>query len=139
MIYERYVFFARNQQISEPIDHYVTELKKLAQSCEFETLTNGLIRDRIVCGLQDNGLRKRLLRTGELTLGKTVSRCRATETTKNQIKTLTRAANVGDYTVHGVHTSGQSQYKPGKPKKKYNNTDLSLSLTMTQGQGSFHF
>ena len=47
-IYERYVFFSRNQDSGESIDHYVTVLKNLADTCEFGALKESLIRDRIV-------------------------------------------------------------------------------------------
>lgn len=33
--YERFVFFSRNQKVDETIDHYVTELQKLAKLCDF--------------------------------------------------------------------------------------------------------
>ena len=42
---ERHVFNTQNQQISETIDQYVTDLKTKAKTCEFGTLTDSLIRD----------------------------------------------------------------------------------------------
>ena len=81
LTYERHLFFTRSQGSSKSFDHYITDLKKLAQSCEFSTLQDGLIRDRIVCGLTDNGLlREHLLRDADLTLEKTITICRASET-----------------------------------------------------------
>lgn len=67
-IYERYVFFSRNQDSGESIDHFVTVLKNLADTCEFEALKESLIRDRIVFGIQDSSVRERLLRDAKLTL-----------------------------------------------------------------------
>lgn len=46
--YLRHLFFTREQGQSEPIDAYVTDLKNKARDCEFEQLTESLIRDRIV-------------------------------------------------------------------------------------------
>ena len=41
-IYEHYVFFLRKQENEESINHYVTILKNLADTCEFETLKESL-------------------------------------------------------------------------------------------------
>ena len=34
-IYERYVFFSRNQENGESIDHFITVLKTMSNACEF--------------------------------------------------------------------------------------------------------
>lgn len=60
-IYERYMFFSRNQENGESIDHYVTVLKTLADTCEFGALKESLIRDRVVFGILDSSVRARLL------------------------------------------------------------------------------
>ena len=62
--YERHVF-TRAQGATEGIDAYVTELRKLARNCEFGDLHDSIVRDRIVCGIRRNEVRKRLLREKE--------------------------------------------------------------------------
>ncbi|XP_041984951.1 uncharacterized protein LOC121737351 isoform X1 [Aricia agestis] len=49
----RYHFFTRNQEIGETINQYVTNLKLLAKTCQFQNLEQELIRDRIVCGIKN--------------------------------------------------------------------------------------
>ena len=66
--FERHKFNIRNQEENESIDQYVTVLRTLAATCEFETLHDGLIRDRIVCGIRNQSIIERLLRKSELTL-----------------------------------------------------------------------
>lgn len=58
---ECYRFFTKNQSSSEAIDSYVTELKLLAKTCHFGPLRDSLIRDRIVCGINNASMRERLL------------------------------------------------------------------------------
>ena len=70
--WERHIFNTRNQQPGETIDQYVTDLKTKAKSCEFSTLSDSLIRDRIVGGIINDSTRSRLLRTTDLTLEKAV-------------------------------------------------------------------
>lgn len=59
-IYERYVFNNKHQESSESVDAYVTKLRKLSLTCEFGQLADQMIRDRIVCGIKDNAVRKKV-------------------------------------------------------------------------------
>ena len=88
LTYIRHVFFTRNQGQDEPIDNYLTDLRNKAQPCEFEHLSDGLIRDRIVCGIKDEVCRARLLRESDLTLKKAIDICRAQEMSTKQLKSL---------------------------------------------------
>ncbi|XP_022791986.1 uncharacterized protein LOC111331190 [Stylophora pistillata] len=54
IIYERYKFNNSSQEQTESIDTYMTALRALAETCEFGTLRDHLIRDRIVCGVREN-------------------------------------------------------------------------------------
>ncbi len=47
-------FFTRAQGPNETIDAYVTDLKNKAKDCEFGRLTEDLIKDRIVCGVNND-------------------------------------------------------------------------------------
>ena len=62
VLYERFVFNSAVQKPGETIDEYVVRLHQMADSCEFGTLKDSLIRDRIVIGTTDEGGRERLLR-----------------------------------------------------------------------------
>lgn len=84
--YIRYVFFTRNQGQHESVASYVTYLKTKAKPCKFEHLSDGLMHDRIVCGIQNEGCRARLLREAELTLTKAIDICRAQEVSSQQSK-----------------------------------------------------
>ena len=90
---ERHIFNTRTQQPGESIDHYVTDLRKKASSCEFGTLHDSLIRDRIVCGICSDHTRSRLLKEVDLVLPKAIDMCRADEITASQIKTLATPSN----------------------------------------------
>lgn len=92
-----------DQKQGVSFDQYLVELHTLAKSCEFGQLKDQLIKDKIVTGIPDNGLRERLLREKDLTLDKAVQMCRAAETTRAQAKELSRE----DTTVHAVKMEGQ--------------------------------
>lgn len=86
--FERHRFFTCVQKMGENIDQYVNELRNRGKTCEFGGLTESLIKDRIVCGITDNGLRERLLRESDLDLEKALALCRAAETVRSQAKEL---------------------------------------------------
>ena len=118
--YERHVFNTRNQKQGETIDQYITELRMKAKTCEFGTLNDSLIRDRVVCGIVDDKVRARLLRETDLTLQKAIDICRANEITSKQVKTL---ANEGAITAD----INAIQHSKDATKKKLKSRDQNLS------------
>ena len=50
VIFERAKFNLRSQQDGESVDNFITDLYCLPEYCEFGTLRDSLIRDRIVVG-----------------------------------------------------------------------------------------
>ena len=66
VIYERYIFHTTQQEPNEIISEYITKLKRLAVSCDFGTLKEDMIRDRIVIGTSDEEVRPHLLRNPSL-------------------------------------------------------------------------
>ncbi|XP_070537048.1 uncharacterized protein [Ptychodera flava] len=88
VIYERYVFNNRAQEQEESIEAYASVLRGLATTCNYGTLNDELIRDRIVCGLRENSVRRKLLQEADLTLTKCLDICKAAESTTVQIKAI---------------------------------------------------
>ena len=93
VIYERYRFNNHSQESDESIDAYTTALHTLAETCEFGSLKEDLICDRLVCGIRDNSPRKKLLQEPKLTLDKCLDSCRAAEVTKLQMQAMTNQNN----------------------------------------------
>ena len=48
-IYETFKFFTRDQEETESLTDYIAALKKLSKTCNFGTLRDRLVRDKIVC------------------------------------------------------------------------------------------
>ena len=88
--FERYRFNRRTQEAGESYDQYKTALRKLAESCDFDTITpDEMLRDRLVFGIRDSKVRERLLRESKLSLAKTDEICRASESMQ-RVVTLTQ-------------------------------------------------
>ena len=60
LIVERHKFNTRRQNPGELIDHYITDSKTLAASCEYGSLVNDLITSQLVAGIQSDKVRDRL-------------------------------------------------------------------------------
>ena len=66
VVYERFVFFDRQQKEGESTEEFITALHTLAEYCKFDTLS--LIRDRIVSGILDKELSEKMQLRGDLKL-----------------------------------------------------------------------
>ena len=69
---ERHKFNTRVQERGESIQSFVVDLKNKASTCEFGDLKEEMIKDRLVCGIQNDRLRRNLLREDKLTLKKAI-------------------------------------------------------------------
>ena len=49
---------------------FVTELKRLSEYCSFGETLDDMLRDRLVCGVRDSRLQRRLLTEKDLTFAK---------------------------------------------------------------------
>ncbi|XP_028416384.1 uncharacterized protein K02A2.6-like [Dendronephthya gigantea] len=70
LIAERFRFHKRDQRENENIHIYVAEIRKLSEHCEFGTALNDSLRDRLVCGLRNEAIQKRILVETSLTFEK---------------------------------------------------------------------
>ncbi|UYV77037.1 K02A2.6-like [Cordylochernes scorpioides] len=103
--YKRYQFFTTEQGENQNFDDYVTELKNKSMDCEFGELADSLVRDRIIIGIKDKALKERMLQDPDLSLAKAIDLGRATETSRQQVKNITRE----DVDLHSIKY--KKQYK----------------------------
>lgn len=104
-------FNTKTQARGESLGQFVTELRTLAKKCKFGQLSDELIRDRIVCGINNEKLKERLLRDGELTIPRTISVCRASEETTHMMTNL-------NHEKAAVATVSKKRDRGGQPYKQ---------------------
>ncbi|XP_037119455.1 uncharacterized protein LOC119130054 isoform X2 [Syngnathus acus] len=129
---ERHKFHTRNQKQGETIESFISDLKIKAKSCHFAELTDELICDRIVCGINNDSIRKALLRDSDLTLAKAISICRVYEMTEENTRALTLQVNPVDALQQ---SSSRGQYR--SRNKKANQYD-SKNITTCNHCGGSH-
>ena len=78
-IVQRFTFNTRSQREGEIIAEFVAELRRLSEHCKFGDTLDDMLRDRVVCGIRDVRLQRRLLAESELTFKKAFEICQATE------------------------------------------------------------
>ena len=114
VLYERFVFNSAIQKPGETIDEYVVRLRQMTDSCEFGTLKDSLIRDRIVIGTTDEGGRERLLRERPVpNLEKAIESLRAFEISRTHKQVI--SGKEPEMIQHTVKR--HIAYKPKGPRK----------------------
>ena len=88
-----------NPKKNETVERYkffsiCTDLKLLATTCNFGDFKDSLVRDRIICGIQDKQLREDLFKDPCLDLQRCLDACRAADLSKQRSKTLEEGENV---------------------------------------------
>ena len=69
-IVQRYRFHSRFRQPEESVATYISELRALAQWCIFGSSLEDMLRDRLVCGINNEAIQRRLLSETSLTFAK---------------------------------------------------------------------
>jgi len=115
--FERYCFNRRMQEDGETYEQYRTALRKLSQTCEFNSITpQEILRDRLVFGINNDKVRERLLREANLTLDKTDEICRAAESMVHQMKVVGEGTTVN--AVAGKRRSEDTTVSSAKPTRE---------------------
>ena len=90
---KRYKFFSRFQNPGKSLETFITDLKLLATIYNFGDLKDSLVRDGIICGIQDKQLREDL-KEPSFDLQRCLDACRATELSTERSKTLKEGEQV---------------------------------------------
>ncbi|XP_031747556.1 uncharacterized protein K02A2.6-like [Xenopus tropicalis] len=114
VIIQRFHFHKRNQRADETISTYIAELRHIAEHCQFGEFLNDMLRDQLVCGIQNEALQRRLLAEPNLTLAAAQEKALAAETALLHTKAI-------HHTATSVHTISSKQaddiqFQNNKPK-----------------------
>ena len=66
-IVQRFRFHSRQRESGETVAAYVAELRAIAEFCNFKDTLEDMLRDRLVCGVNDATMQKKLLSEPTLT------------------------------------------------------------------------
>ena len=117
VLVERAKFNKRIQQPGESVDAFIQNLYRLADDCEYSSLKNELIRDRIIVGVLDDALSDRLQSKLKLTLEEAVQMSRQAEARQQSKEVVRGSAQANTSTVNLVKSAKQNNMQ-NQPAQK---------------------
>ena len=137
-IIKRYEFNTRKQKPGETIAEFTAALRKIADDCEFGTVLNDMLRDRLVFGVSDKKLQNRYLRESTLTYVQARDMALAAETADKDSRrlqdtsdacgsTLLYARSQQDETVANVRNSYNCRPRSGRPSSDTSSSSATSS------------
>nr|XP_033495922.1 uncharacterized protein K02A2.6-like [Epinephelus lanceolatus] len=118
-IMQRWKFNTRNRKPEESVSDYVAELRKLAQDCNYGESLTVMLRDRLVCGINDDRIQRRLLSEDGLTFDKALKFAQAMEAANRDIMDLHGMKEQGKWsrTAGSVNKVNDTRSKPQRDMK----------------------
>ena len=131
VIFERARFNRLKQALGETSEQYIMELYKLAEDCEYRTMKEEMIRDRLVVGIRDTVLSEQLQLDPMLTLESAKKAVRQRKAVKEQQQTLNKDEQGGsahvavDQVKGGKQISKMKEPRSGREKTRSQNAERS--------------
>ncbi|KAL0160115.1 hypothetical protein M9458_043840, partial [Cirrhinus mrigala] len=109
---QKYKFDSCTRKPEETVIEYVAELRRLAQSCNYGATLEQMLRDRIVCGINDDRIQRLLLAEADLTFDTALKIALSVEAANQNIQDLQKPSSL---VCHKVKNSSM----PTRSKKEY--------------------
>ena len=120
----------------ESVAAYVAELHAIAKHCNFGVSLQAMLRDDIVCGINDKVVQRRLLSESALSFHKALSIAQGLDTAAQNVKELQGGAGAtSQREVHRV-TSQQAFQNKGKPGRLKGNSASACYQCGKSGHGA---
>ena len=107
-IVQRFKFNSCNRQTGKSITSYVSRLRVLTEHCEFGDTLDTMLRDRLVCGVNNEQLQRRLLAEPRLTFAKAMEISQTFETTTEEARMLQHDAKGAEFLAVNVLSNTNS-------------------------------
>ena len=134
VIYERYMFNKRMQEVGGSVDHFITDVLKLAENCHYGDLKDDLIRDKLVSGITDDRVREKLLGTKGLNLETAIETLRTNEAIKYRMRDMggmitSESTNASDTVTAVKHRKSKKNESRGQSRTPQNRRDRQADNT----------
>ena len=87
-VMQRFRFNSRSRRNGESVAAYVAELRRLAEYCNYGDTLDKMLRDRIVWGINDEAIQRKLLQETTLTYAKAITLAQGFETASSNLKEM---------------------------------------------------
>ena len=116
----RHNFFSRTQKADESFSTFLTDLRNMADICEFEGMKNAMLKDRIVCGIHSDLTRNHLFTEAKLDLKRAIEICELHEGAEKASATLKKEAEV---CVVRKHKSAKRSQRDKRSSRRHQSDD----------------
>ena len=130
-IVKRYEFNTRRQGENEAVATYVAELRKIAEFCDYGPVLADMLRDRLVCGIANKTVQRRLLQEPALSFEKALDLALSAEAAEKDSRRLTGGADDKDLPAPVEHVKDRPT-----PRNKGNRYRRANPPQQPQQQGS---
>jgi hypothetical protein len=147
-IVKRYEFNTRRQEDGETVATFVAALRKIAEYCEYGDVLDNMLRDRVVCGINNKAVQRRLLQESSLTFEKALEMAVAAETADRDSRRL-RGSSLPDKDVTQVQrekgeplttdspaVNKVERHKPQRPEEPERDQEGTKNVTVTDVEGT---
>ena len=114
-IVQRFKFNTRSRSSGESIAGYVAALRELAEHCQYGASLAEMLRDRLVCGVNHEGIQKKLLSEKDLDYEKAFTLAQAIEAAEKDTKNLKQEGSPRSQ-PGPVQQQGSQQQAPSQGK-----------------------
>ena len=97
---QRFNFNSRSQKDGETIAQFVADLRRLSEHCTFQDKLDDMLRNRLVCGIKDSQVQRRLLSETDRTFKKAFELAQASEVAEKNVRDLHKPTGA----VHAIGT-----------------------------------
>ena len=112
VIVQRYKFNIRVRQTGESISTFVAELRALSEYCEFGNTLEEMLRDRLVCGVNEDRIQRRFLAESALDLKRALDISLGMETAAKDAHDLKGDTTNGRHPMNKLHGGMNSDAFP---------------------------
>lgn len=131
VIVSRYKFHTCTREADMPITDYVAVLRKLADKCDFGITLNDMLRDRLVIGVNDDRIQRRLLSETKLDYKRAEEIARSMQLASKNLQDINASQKSN---LLGVHKFQGTNTKVGaKPKHSTNKSKQSQASKQNAG------
>ena len=125
----RYRFFTCSRTPNESVQGYLARLRQLSRDCNFGSMLDEMIRDRLVCGISSEYIQSRLLAESDLSLQKATTMAVALQTAGQNQQELTgtaiqREAAASDATVQRIHAAAEAKQHSGAARRESKSSEV---------------
>lgn len=118
VIVQRFKFHTHSRKSGVTVAEFVAELRQLSEHCEFRAVLEDMLRDRLVCGINDDVIQRRLLGEATLTFKKALDIALAMETAANNTMDIKNAGG-GTLSDTAHFVAKESKSSSGRPTECY--------------------